>query len=132
MKTVINYTIDTGIFVKFKDLDRDLRLKLCKFYYFVEKKSFSEKPQTTRNRINGVLTKAELQLAQAGDSERGRDLIKEVRIQLLEKGRPLLEAVINDITGSHVVSMHTDISTITGERIILFTLDQPPQMAPRL
>ena len=83
-------------------------------------------------RLNGVLTKAELQLAQASDSVRGRDLIKEVRIQLLEKGRPLLEAVINDITGSHVVSMHTDISTITGERIILFTLDQPPQMAPRL
>lgn len=83
-------------------------------------------------RLNGVLTKAELQLAQASDSVRGRDLIKEVRIQLLEKGRPLLEAVINDITGSHVVSMHTDISTITGERVIIFTLDQPPQMAPRL
>lgn len=83
-------------------------------------------------RLNGVLTKAELQLAQASDSVRGRDLIKEVRIQLLEKGRPLLEAVINDITGRHVVSMHTDISTITGERVILFTLDQPPQMAPRL
>ena len=46
MKTVINYTIDTGIFVKFGDLDRDLRMKLCKFYYFVEKKSFSEKPAT--------------------------------------------------------------------------------------
>ena len=46
MKTVINYTIDTGIFVKFKDLDRDLGMKLCKFYFFTEKKSFSEKPQT--------------------------------------------------------------------------------------
>lgn len=46
MKTVINYTIDTGIFVKFKDLDRDLRMKLCKFYFFTEKKSFSEEPAT--------------------------------------------------------------------------------------
>ena len=46
MKTIINYTIDTGIFIKFGDLDRDLRMKLCKFYYFVEKKSFSEKPAT--------------------------------------------------------------------------------------
>ena len=26
MKTIINYTIDTGIFVKFKDLSRDLRM----------------------------------------------------------------------------------------------------------
>lgn len=46
MKTIINYTINDGIFVKFGDLDRDLRMKLCKYYYFVEKKSFSEKPQT--------------------------------------------------------------------------------------
>lgn len=46
MKTIINYTIDTGIFVKFKDLDRDLRMKLCKFYFFTEKNSYSEKPQT--------------------------------------------------------------------------------------
>ena len=46
MKTIINYTIDTGIFVKFGDLDRDLRMKLCKFYYFVEKNAYSEKPQT--------------------------------------------------------------------------------------
>ena len=46
MKTIINYTINDGIFVKFEDLDRDLRMKLCKFYYFVEKNSYSEKPQT--------------------------------------------------------------------------------------
>ena len=46
MKTVINYTIDTGIFVKFGDLDRDLRMKLCKFYFFTEKNSYNEKPQT--------------------------------------------------------------------------------------
>ena len=46
MKTIINYTINDGIFVKFGDLDRDLRMKLCKFYFFTEKKSFSEKPQT--------------------------------------------------------------------------------------
>jgi uncharacterized protein YbcI len=77
-------------------------------------------------RLNNVLTKAELQLAKATDTTRGRDLIKEVRIQLLEKGRPLLEAVIEDITGCKVVSLHTDISTITGERVILFTLDREP------
>ena len=46
MKTVINYTIDTGIFVKFKDLDRDLRMKLCKFFFFTEKIAYGEKPQT--------------------------------------------------------------------------------------
>ena len=46
MKTIINYTINDGIFVKFKDLDRDLRMKLCKFYFFTEKNSYSEKPAT--------------------------------------------------------------------------------------
>lgn len=77
-------------------------------------------------RLSNVLTKAELQLAKAADSVRGRDLIKEVRIQLLEKGRPLLEAVVEDVTGCKVVSLHTDISTVTGERVILFTLDREP------
>lgn len=46
MKTIINYTINDGIFVKFGDLDRDLRMKLCKFYFFTEKNAYSEKPQT--------------------------------------------------------------------------------------
>ncbi len=77
-------------------------------------------------RLNAVLTKAELQLAKSTESVRGRELIKEVRIQLLEKGRPLLEAVVEDVTGCKVVSMHTDISTVTGERVIIFTLNQVP------
>lgn len=46
MKTVINYTIDTGIFVKFGDLSRELRQNLCRKYFFVEKQSYSENPQT--------------------------------------------------------------------------------------
>lgn len=77
-------------------------------------------------RLSNVLTKAEIQLVKASDSVRGRDLIKEVRIQLLEKGRPLLEAVVEDITGCKVKSLHTDISTVTGERVIIFTLDREP------
>ena len=74
-------------------------------------------------RLKGVLTKAELQLANAEDSDRGRKLIKDVRIELLEKVRPLLETIIESITGQKVVSLHTDISTVTGERLIIFTMD---------
>jgi len=77
-------------------------------------------------RLRGVLTPAEKQLARAGDSVRGRDLIKQVRIELLEKGRTLLERIVVDITGQAVKSLHTDISTITGERIIVFVLDRAP------
>lgn len=76
-------------------------------------------------RLRGVLTKAEMQLVQSANEERGRDLIKEVRIRLLEKGRPLLETVVESITAQKVVSLHTDISTVTGERMILFTMANP-------
>ncbi|MFZ5758459.1 MAG: DUF2294 domain-containing protein [Thermodesulfobacteriota bacterium] len=74
-------------------------------------------------RLKNVLTRAEHQLASPGDDAEGRTLIKKVRTTLLEKGRPLLEAVVESITARKVLSMHTDISTVTGERIILLTLD---------
>ena len=77
-------------------------------------------------RLKGVLTQAEYQLAKGSDSGSGRELIKQVRIALLEKGRPLLEAVIEAIIGYKVISLHTDISTVTGERIVIFTLDGVP------
>ncbi len=77
-------------------------------------------------RLKGVLTKAELQLAKAENADRGRKLIKEVRIELIENGRPLLDAVVKAITGQRVISLHTDISTTTGERVILFTLENEP------
>ncbi len=79
-------------------------------------------------RLKGVLTKAEHQLAKASESAEGRELIKQIRIKLLEKGRPLLEAVIEAIVGQKVRSLHTDISTKTGERIIIFTLEEAPKM----
>lgn len=77
-------------------------------------------------RLKGVLTLAEHQLAKTGDASRGRDLIKQVRIELLERGRPLLEAVVESITNCKVLSLHTDISTSTGERLIVFTMNAPP------
>ncbi|MFZ3105749.1 MAG: DUF2294 domain-containing protein [Candidatus Hydromicrobium sp.] len=70
-------------------------------------------------RLKGVLTPAEEQLAKTAD---GSELIKKTRIQLLEGARLLLENIISDITGYQVKSLHTDISTKTGERIIIFTL----------
>ncbi len=78
-------------------------------------------------RLRGVLTQAEYQLAKVSGSPSGRDQIKQMRITLLEEGRLLLEAVMESITGTKVVSMHTDISTVTGERIIVFTLDKTPE-----
>jgi uncharacterized protein YbcI len=70
-------------------------------------------------RLKGVLTPAEQQLTESGD---GIELIKKMRSTLIEKAKPLLYQVIKDITGVNAVGLHTDISTTTGERIIVFTL----------
>ncbi|MCX7824424.1 MAG: DUF2294 domain-containing protein [Verrucomicrobiae bacterium] len=76
-------------------------------------------------RLRGVLTPAEKQLARSQPGDQGRNLIKQVRAELLERGRPLLETLVTDITGQKVRSLHTDISTVTGERIIVFSLAGP-------
>jgi len=70
-------------------------------------------------RLKGVLTPAEEQLAK---SDEGALLIKKTRVLLLESGKSLLKNLIKEITGFDVLSMHSDISTKTGERIIVFTL----------
>lgn len=76
-------------------------------------------------RLKNVLTQAELRLAEANDRKDGRELIKRVRIALLEQGRPLLESTVEEIVGVKTRSLHTDISTVTGERVILFSLAAP-------
>jgi uncharacterized protein YbcI len=77
-------------------------------------------------RLKGVLTKAEYLLVKSERSTKARDLIKQVRIELIENGRPLLEAIIKATMRRKVTSIHTDISTVTGERLIIFTLDKQP------
>ncbi len=77
-------------------------------------------------RLQGVITRAEHHLATSGDAGKGRELIKQTRMELIEKARPLLESVIESIVGQPVLSLHTDISTRTGERVIIFTLEREP------
>ena len=76
-------------------------------------------------RLQVLLTPAEQQLAKS-PSEKGRDLLKQVRTHLIETAKPLLQALVQEITGVKVVSLHHDISTVTGEAFILFTLAEPP------
>jgi uncharacterized protein YbcI len=77
-------------------------------------------------RLKGVLTVAEQQLVSSLPAEKGRDLLKQVRIHLIETARPIMESMIQDVTGVHVVSLHHDISTVTGEEVVLFTLAESP------
>ncbi len=78
-------------------------------------------------RLQGVLTAAEQQLVKALPAEKGRDLLKQVRTHLVETARPLLEVMIQEVTGVKVVSLHHDISTRTGEEVVLFTLAESPR-----
>jgi len=77
-------------------------------------------------RLQGVLTAAEQQLVKVLPAEKGRDLLKQVRTQLIETARPLLEAMVQEITGTNVLALHHDISTVTGEEVVLFTLAESP------
>lgn len=77
-------------------------------------------------RLQGVLTAAEQQLVQTLPTDKGRDLLKQVRVQLIETARPVLESMVQEITGVEIVSLHHDISTLTGEEVVVFTLAQSP------
>ena len=77
-------------------------------------------------RLCGVLTAAEQQLVKTLQAGKGSGLLKQVRTQLRETARPALEEMVQSITGIKVVSLHHDISTVTGEEVVIFTLAKPP------
>ena len=77
-------------------------------------------------RLQGVLTAAEQHLAKSLSPDKGRDLIKQVRSHLTETARPVMEAMVEDVTGVKVLSLHHDISTETGEEVVIFTLADVP------
>jgi uncharacterized protein YbcI len=78
-------------------------------------------------RLIGVLTAAEQHLVRALPAEKGRDLLKQVRTHLIETARPVMEAMIEEVTGVAVLTLHHDISTVTGEEVVLFTLNESPE-----
>lgn len=106
-------------------LESDISKEITRF----EKEQLGRGPEEVRTfilqdmvlvRLKGVLTLAEKSLVTETD---GAQLVKQVRRKLIESSRELLEKIIEDNTGTKVISIHTDISTQTGERIIVFVLD---------
>jgi uncharacterized protein YbcI len=71
-------------------------------------------------RLKGVLTPAEEQLTKTAD---GGELVKKMRALLIEKAKPLLCQVVGDISGAKILDLHTDISTASGERVFVFSLE---------
>ncbi|MFM8434178.1 MAG: DUF2294 domain-containing protein [Planctomycetia bacterium] len=80
--------------------------------------------------LQGVLTAAEQRLIEshASGNGRGAELLKQLRSHLVLTGRPLLEKLVEDVTGTQPVSVHHDISTATGEEVIVFTLAAVPSV----
>jgi uncharacterized protein YbcI len=112
----------------------EIESEICEALIKFEREYMGRGPEEARTyilddliivRLRGVLTPAERQLVKSEVAGHGRSLIKQVRMELIEKARPLLEVLVHDITGQHVKSLHTDISTSTGERIIVFSLAGP-------
>lgn len=69
--------------------------------------------------LSGVLTPAEYKLC---DAKEGLLSVKRMRSDLVESGRDFIGNVIKELTGVEVKSFHTDLSTKTGERIMVFKL----------
>lgn len=116
-----------------REVEQEISQAMIRF----EKEFMGRGPLVTRSyiiddlvlvRLTNVLTPAELKLAESKDRKAGRLLIKQMRQELIEQGRPLLDAAIFDVLKVGVVSLHTDISARTGERIIVFTLEKAPQL----
>ncbi len=106
-------------------LESDISKAITKF----EKEQLGRGPEEVRTfiiqdmvlvRLKGVLTLAEKSLVAETD---GAELVKQVRRKLIESSRPILENIIEEKTHTKVKTIHTDISTQTGERIIVFVLD---------
>ncbi|MFQ5867789.1 MAG: DUF2294 domain-containing protein [bacterium] len=94
------------------------------------KKQIGEVTENVTTRINdntilvrfvGALSHAERNLIQ--DLE-GAKLIKELKEKLIEDIKPQLRNIIKELTNAKVNNIHSDINTETGERIILFSLDE--------
>ncbi|QDP39569.1 DUF2294 domain-containing protein [Radiobacillus deserti] len=90
---------------------------------FLGRGSVSVKTDILRDMIivilHGVLTPAEYAVCESKD---GMLTIKKTRSELVESGIEDLKNIILTITGEEVKSFHTDISSRTGERVMLFKL----------
>jgi uncharacterized protein YbcI len=81
-------------------------------------------------RLRGVMTAPEKHMVKSLPAEKGRDLLKQIRVQLIETARPLMEEMVKKASGVRVVSLHHDISTMIDEEIVLFTLAESPVCRP--
>lgn len=105
--------------------------RLCKEIIRFEKEIMGRGPEEVKAyilddlivlRLRGVLTRAEMKLLEHSEGDKEMALIKEFRQKLIEKNRDQLERMVEEATGCRTRSIHTDLSTVTGERVIIFVV----------
>ena len=106
-------------------LEADISSLITKF----EKEHLGRGPKEVRTfiihdlilvRLKGILTPAEEKLVSEVD---GAQIVKQIRRRLIESSRSLLEKLIEKKIDAKVITLHTDISSRTGERVIIFGMD---------
>jgi uncharacterized protein YbcI len=107
-------------------LEADISALLTKF----EKEHLGRGPREVKTfiiqdiilvRLQGILSPAEEKLAREND---GIELVKQIRRRLVESSRKVLENIIVENAKAKVLTLHTDISTHSGERVIIFVMDR--------
>ena len=107
-------------------LEADISALLTKF----EKEHLGRGPKEVRTfilqdiilvRLQGILSPAEEKLSKEND---GVQLVKQIRRRLIESSRKVIENIIVEKANAKVKTLHTDISTRTGERVIIFVMDR--------
>jgi|SRR5688572_25279009 len=126
---------DDGIFIHVMKTQGEIEAAICNGMAAFAQQFMGRGPKDIRAhligdlllvRLQGVLTAAEQHLVKSFPAEKGRDLLKQVRTQLMEVARPLMETMVRDVTGINVKSLHHDISTVTGEEVVVFILSESP------
>lgn len=72
-------------------------------------------------RLKGFLSQSEQKLA---ENSQGVELLKKVRMTLFENSRTYLVSLIKEVVDVEVISTHSDVSTKTGEKIIVITVGE--------
>ena len=107
-------------------LEAEISSAITKF----EKEHLGRGPKSVRSyiiedmiliRLIGIITPAEKKLAEEKD---GAQIVKQTRRWLIESSNSLLRNIIEDKIGAEVQSIHTDISSRTGERIFVFSMKE--------
>ena len=72
-------------------------------------------------RLKGVFPPAENALCR---DVKGMKLIKELKEKLIERAKPLLKAMIEDLAETKVLDIHSSVNPQTGEHVEVFILDK--------